>query len=770
MKIRFIRFTAALLAGAALLAAGCTDFGADLRNVEKEYADLPGRVASLESQLGALQATLATTYETIANHEADMQGLRDEITALLDAKLDKSTYEAFQASVANAQTVLAGLKYADKDFVNQVAALLKDLAALTAGDWTAAGVKYATVQAYIDGEIARLENRLSKAEKAIEDLTKTGGVIDQLNKAIATLQSGKLDKEDFTAYKEATAVTLGLLQAAIENLTALAAGFPEGKTIKEYVDGLYQEIITKLDDYLLKSTFDEFVKIAATKAELEAVKAELEGRLESLEDLLKGEWGDKTVQEYIDDQISVLHGQLAQITNSEGTGRLDVLETAAAKYFEQVDKIWALIKFADGYTGEYGDGLQGYIDDGDMWALNKAKGYTDEVIALLVDQLNDIFKDIFSRVQSIVLVPAFDDGKMSIVGGGAEVNTFKVMPTDAAQAVVEAFAADPTSFSLDVKTVETRAGGEVPLKLTVTDVKLNAENADKGWVDVYVDSNFNTLSAADQAKSYSAALVIDGAGTSISSPFYGVFVDESIVRYKLTPLDKYSDPEDIIIAWNYKFYDDICDTLVAKILVDGDRSKLIGGAVRKDHSWNVVSGADYFDGTGAISTHTNDSKAIDVTLCSAAEYGVSDSTYLHSLQIYDPVEDITYIGEFNYIVKARPADAVIELDPVEAKVGDPEVVVDAITALYNYHKTYYSRYTLADLLPDFVSGVTIDSKKVTVDGAPYSASVGYNFGVNSGVEKTSFSVNLDKAGAWKIYVYTHFANVGYTFVIPVNVE
>lgn len=31
-------------------------------------------------------------------------------------------------------------------------------------------------------------------------------------------------------------------------------------------------------------------------------------------------------------------------------------------------------------------------------------------------------------------------------------------------------------------------------------------------------------------------------------------------------------------------------------------------------------------------------------------------------------------------------------------------------------------------------------------------------------------MNLDKAGAWKIYVYTHFANVGYTFVIPVNVE
>lgn len=223
------------------------------------------------------------------------------------------------------------------------------------------------------------------------------------------------------------------------------------------------------------------------------------------------------------------------------------------------------------------------------------------------------------------------------------------------------------------------------------------------------------------------------------------------------------------MKWDYKFYKDIRDTLIAKVWVDGDRDKLMGSG-RTETSKNVVSGTDYTQAVGAITKHTNASTAIDIYLCSGAEYGVSDSTYVSTYQQYDSVDDITYIGELYYVVKARPADAVIELDPVEAKVGDPEVVVDAITALYNYHKTYYSRYTLADLLPDFVSGVTIDSKKVTVDGAPYSASVGCNFGVNSGVEKTSFSVDLDQAGAWKIYVYTHFANVGYTFVIPVSVE
>lgn len=776
MKIRFFRFTAALLAGAALLAAGCTDFGADIKSVEDKYAELPGKVASLESQLGALQATLATTYETIANHEADMQGLRDDISALLDAKLDKSTYEAFQASVANAQEVLAGLKYADKDFVNQVAALLKDLAALTAGDWTAAGVKYATVQEYIDGEIARLENRLSKAEKAIEDLTKTGGVIDQLKKAIADLQSGKLDEEDFTAYKEATAVTIGLLQDAIKALTSLTGGFPEDKTIKEYIDA----VSAKLDDYVLTSTFTAFTATVVTQDKLTELQSELDGRLKALEDLLKGEWGDKTVQEYIDAEIADLASAIKtlkeeilpkiqkDITDLQ-TGKLDKAvfdsykEATAVTLGLMQNAIDALAALTAGFPEdktikEYVDAVAKTLADLET-ALNGKIAALDGRLTIL----ENVVSAMLSRVQSIVLVPAFDDGKLSVVGSGAEVNTFKVMPTDAAQAVVEAFAADPTSFSLDVKTVETRAGGEVPLKLTVTDVKLNAANADKGWVDVSVNSNFNTLSAADQAKSYSAALVIDGPGASISSPFYNIYVDKKIVRLKLTP-DK-----DIELKWDYKYYKDICDTLISKIWVDGDRDKLIGSG-RTETSKNVVSGTDYTQGVGAITTHTNASTAIDINLCSHAEYGVSDSTYVSTYQQYDSVDDITYIGELYYVVKARPADAVIELDPVEAKVGDPEVVVDAITALYNYHKTYYSRYTLADLLPDFVSGVTIDSKKVTVDGAPYSASVGCNFGYNVDVERTYFSVNLDKAGAWKIYVYTHFANVGYTFVIPVNVE
>ena len=528
MKVRFFRFVAALLAGAALLATACTDFGADIKSVEEKYADLPNRVASLEQQLLTLQTTLSTTYETIANHQKDLNGLRNEIKLLLDAKLDKSTYETFQASIAEAQAIIAGLKYADKDFVNQVAGLLKDLSALTEGDWTAAGVTYATVQEYIDGEIARLENRLVKAEKAIEDLTKEGGVIDQIKKDIVTLQSGKLDKTDFDTYKNLTVHTLGLMQNAIQDLVALTAGFPEDTTIKEYIEA----IAVKLDDYVLTSTFETFCASVATQEMLNNVQAQLDARIKALEALTAGFPESTTVKEYIDGEIIKIQGQLDQITNTDGTGRLDLLEKASSD-LEKLVKETILPQIAPFIT--YKGGLMGYIDDGDEWALKAAKKYTDDKISLVMGALNGVYSfalTIQNRVQSVVLVPAFEDGKMSLVASGSEVNTYKIMPVDAAKTVVEAFAKDPDAFSFDVKTVATRAGGDnAALKLSVTGIKLNAANADKGWVDVSVSSNYKSLSSSEKALTYIAALVIniqdptgEAADACISSPFYGIFV------------------------------------------------------------------------------------------------------------------------------------------------------------------------------------------------------------------------------------------------------
>jgi autotransporter adhesin len=45
-----------------------------------------------------------------------------------------------------------------------------------------------------------------------------------------------LHESDFNEYKTNTAATLGTMQTSVNSLTDLTAGFPEGKTIKNYVD------------------------------------------------------------------------------------------------------------------------------------------------------------------------------------------------------------------------------------------------------------------------------------------------------------------------------------------------------------------------------------------------------------------------------------------------------------------------------------------------------------------------------------------------------
>ena len=578
MKVKFTKLAALLLAGVALFATGCTDYEVDIQKVDKKVDNLTtevnGKISSLEQQIAGINATIAT-LETVANHDKDIQALRGEMQTLksdlqtefngkienavatltteINKKVNQADYDVDKAKIEKAINDINGaidaLKKLTADFPENTtikkyiddadAALdgrLDKLEALLDGEWDGKTVKetidavaksVSDLESAMNGKIGALDERLTNAEEAIDNLMKEDGIIDQLKKRISDLeaaktkmegdiellQSGKLDKATFEQYVEETALTVSAMKSAIEDLQKLTAGFPEDKTIKEYIDGQYQEIIAKFDDYVLKSVFNEFVAIAATDAELEGVRAELDGRIQVCEKLLTGDWGGKTVQDYIDAQAKELQDQLDLITNEEGTGRLDELEEAAEEYFAQVDKIWGLVKFADGFESDYGVGLQGYIDDGDAWALNSAKDYTDGKIKLAMEVVMDIYNEIYGvlqdmldRVQSIAFVPDYDDNKITVdlvynvdpqtgkwtVLGKKTVITYKVIPAEAAKAVVAKWADDPESFYFDVKPVLTRADGETEDEeegapdFEVIDVQMNELNADKGWVDVTV--------------------------------------------------------------------------------------------------------------------------------------------------------------------------------------------------------------------------------------------------------------------------------------------
>ena len=569
MKVKFTKLAALLLAGVALFATGCTDYEVDIQKVDKKVDNLTtevnGKISSLEQQIAGINATIAN-LETVANHDKDIQALRGEMETLkstlqtefngkinqavadltteINKKVNQADYDVDKANITKAigdlNDALDAAKLRikaleDADFQGQIDGVkgrVQNLEALLKGDWDGKTVKetidavaksVSDLESEMNGKIGALDLRLTKAEKAIDDLMKEDGIIDQLKKRvedleaakikmegdIELLQSGKLDKDIFDQYVEETAVTVSAMKTAIGDLTQLKDVAKDKTSLVDAINA----VIAKFGDYVLTSTFKEFVDIAATDAELTELQTYLEGRIQVCEDLLAGDWGGETVQEYIDAQAEELQGQLDLITNEEGTGRLDELEEAAKKYFAQVDKIWDLVKFAEDYEGEYGVGLQGYIDDGDAWALNSAKDYTDDKIELAMQVVMDIYNEIYGvlqdmldRVQSIAFVPDYDDNKITVdlvynvdpltgkwtVLGKKTVITYKVIPAEAAKAVVAKWADDPESFYFDVKPVLTRADGETEDEeegapdFEVIDVQMNELNADKGWVDVTV--------------------------------------------------------------------------------------------------------------------------------------------------------------------------------------------------------------------------------------------------------------------------------------------
>ena len=525
-------------------------------------ADYEKKINDAVTTLNGALADLTTQMNTELDKKLDVtvfNDAKDQIIALITEANGKiqaleQADEAFKTQIQNltdqfttALGVLDGKitaldeKKADKTQVAEdLAALKQELEDAISDAKTELETKITDLETALNGEITTLKGRLDKAEAAIEDLTKEpDGVIPQMKlqikaleefqeqaeKDIEALQSGKLDKAEFdtyyqTAYAKYTKPVIDLMQAAIDDLIDTKL---DKKTFEDKMEELDKEIADineKFNDYVLTTTFEAFVKIAATKEEVNALEARINGQLEQLEKDLKkyADDQDEKVKEaltkYIDDKADALQAQLDDITNEAGTGRLDVLEDAEAALEDVVNNtILKQLQFALDYEEAEGIpagyGLQAYVDEGDAWALKSAKDYTDSKIQLVMDVINEMYDELYgvigealARVQSIAFVPDFDDNKITVdlvynvdpesgkwtVLGKKTVVTYKVTPVEAAKAVVAEFANKPESFFFDVKAVKTRADGddEGAPAFKVVDVQMNAANADKGWVDVTV--------------------------------------------------------------------------------------------------------------------------------------------------------------------------------------------------------------------------------------------------------------------------------------------
>lgn len=480
MKVKFTKLAALLLAGAALFVAGCTDYEVDIQNVDKKVDELAAKTAAdLNSQVNALNAAIE---QLKANHNADLKKVTDDLATLQG--LHNTLRSDFDANVASVSEAIKGLQSTDATHTQQITDLTtkyQNLADNKADKTELAQVKIDLLAAIADEE-ARAKAKEAEIEAAvktinevtipalqaqIDDIVKVK--IPALEQDIKDLQEGKVDKVDFEAYKTATQKTIEILQNAIGDLTKL------NTESKESLVSALNEIVAKFDDYVLTTTFQAFVEVAATKEELTNTANALSARIGELESLTAEFPEDVTIKEYIDGKVEDLQGKIDTINEN-----IEKLDQRVTKLEDAVyNTVLPEIQFALGYEGLYTDGLEGYIQD---WAIAAYTAAYDDLqyeleyvyfyLEDIYDYVYELFNILLNRVQSVVYVPDYDDQKMTlnlvyytdyaghflVIGKETEV-TYKVNPADAFKDT-QALAAlvKKGALDFDVVPVKTRGG------------------------------------------------------------------------------------------------------------------------------------------------------------------------------------------------------------------------------------------------------------------------------------------------------------------------
>lgn len=318
MKVKFTKLAALLLSGAALLAAGCTDYEVDIQ----KNADA---IASANDQIKALQSTIAT-LETAADHKADVDKLNKaisdletalngkiaELTTEVGKKLDKTEFETAKKQLTDALDALSKRvkDIEDANFQAQIDALSDKVDKCATKEELQKAVTDLTT--YVDGEIAKLNEKVEANAKAIKKINEE--TIPAINEQIKAIKEKN----------EAQDNTLTVLSNAVKDLVALTAGFPEDTTIKEYVDNM---------EATLKQYVQDELKKYVTLSEFNSVKAQLEGRLNGLDKMLKGFGAEEgSVKTYIDNEI-------LRVNNA-----IKALEEAHAKDIEALNKAIEQVK------------------------------------------------------------------------------------------------------------------------------------------------------------------------------------------------------------------------------------------------------------------------------------------------------------------------------------------------------------------------------------------------------------------------------------------
>lgn len=372
-----------------------------------------------------------------------------------------------------------------KDYDDDIADLNNRIDDLSGGKIATVEQQLAALQSSLEGlksidesisqSISGLESQLATLRQELEalqaDEAADAAKIADLESAVAAIEN---DIDGLTAAQEALQQSIDRINSNLDNYASKAWIADQDFANKEWVEANYATLETVTD--LLSDLSDLAGRVAA----LEGVdfEAMLEGLLDA--DGVKG-----IVEAYGYLKSSDLKASLETLGVVFGEDLRQTLmgycktsdyytkqeiDQKFGGYYTQSEIDQKLTQIKTDYTKAINDALKGILGaDGDITtdAATMLKNMLDNLTSRL-EALEGQIKDLASRIQSLVFVPDYNDGKATVkcytLGTDKQNNplpltdktvrmTFRVSPADYAARIVEA----PEQVSLVMKDVKTRA-------------------------------------------------------------------------------------------------------------------------------------------------------------------------------------------------------------------------------------------------------------------------------------------------------------------------
>lgn len=474
MKSNLSKLCKTLLLGVAFAVVGCTDYDEDIRKVND---DLTSSVTSLEKTISDLEAKLKSEY-----------ALKSEVDQF-KSELEKNIND----KIANVNNSIAALDKAVKqnadDIKKAVADAEKAVAAANAAiknlqDTKADKTEVDKMKKDIEAKISALEDALGTLGNSVEENKNNIAKIEVALTALNATVDG-IEKR------------LDVLEASVEqNAKDIEALLTECKNLKARMDKAENDI----------------------EANRQAIEAEVQARILAIKALQSTV--DARYEEY-KTHVDAYNKKIAELEQEDANLR-DAIDQLNKLVADHADAIKAL-QAEDSRLAGLIDDLQGKLDDlqGDIDALQgeikridgEIKNITGNIESIdsRLKSIEDILKN---RVQSLVYVPDYNDGKATVnvlnIGTadepayieGTSTLTYKVNPSELASVLAQG----TDVFSFDVIGVKTRA--EAP------EINIIGATADdtKGTITFtvktrnFVDEFYSGPKSGTQ--SYSAALVL----------------------------------------------------------------------------------------------------------------------------------------------------------------------------------------------------------------------------------------------------------------------